>query len=71
MLKKSKVRQVNVGHANGNGQVKAERAESDGTWRNRPVWRFMRPDHKYGPKLTLAARMLLAEERQHVTNNRD
>jgi len=69
MGKKNEQRQKIVSESNGNGQVGVERAISDGVWRNRPLWRFMRPDHHYGPKLTLAARQLLKAEANHVADD--
>jgi hypothetical protein len=69
MSKKANNRQAIVSESNGNEITRLERAESDGTWRNRPLWRAEWSDGIYGPQLTLAARQLLAEEKHYANDN--
>ncbi len=63
-------RSHNVGQANGTAAMQVERAMSDGEFRCRPLWRVMRPDHHYGPKLTAAARRVMQREANHVDDHR-
>lgn len=64
-------RQANVSKSDDKAASHSERAMRDGAWRGRPLWRSAsRPDSEWGPRLTLAARLLLHEENRHADDHR-
>ncbi len=62
-------RQVSVSQAHGTAAVVAERADSDGTFRGRPLWRILRPDGQHGAQLTTDARQVVMLEVNHVAHD--
>lgn len=68
MSKGTRNRQANGSESNGKAATHSERAISDGTWRNRPLWRAKWTDGTYGPQLTLPARQLLTEDRNYAND---